>query len=131
MIGLDTNVLLRYFGQDDARQSPKADAIFDSLTADDPGWVGLAALLELVWVMTSRKGAGRVIVADTLDQLLAMESMAVEQASTVANAVRRFRSGKAEFADCLIAASAQSAGCSRTLTFDRIAARNAGMELIA
>ena len=131
MIGLDTNVLMRYFGQDDAQQSPQADAIFDFLTADAPGWVGLAAILELVWVMTRVKGAGRVVIADTLDQLLAMETMAVEQASTVANAVRRFRSGKAEFADCLIAASAQSAGCSRTLTFDRIAARNAGMELIA
>jgi predicted nucleic-acid-binding protein len=49
----------------------------------------------------------------------------------VANAVQRFRWGKAEFADCLIAASAQTAGCSRTLTFDRIAARDAGMELIS
>ena len=130
MIGLDTNVLVRYFGQDDAQQSPQADAIFDSLTADAPGWVGLAAILELVWVMISVKGANRVVVADTLDQLLAMEAMAVEQASTVADAVRRFRSGKAEFADCLIAASAQTAGCGRTLTFDRIAARDAGMELI-
>jgi predicted nucleic-acid-binding protein len=131
VIGLDTNILVRYFGQDDAQQSPQADAIFDSLTADHPGWVGLAAILELVWVMTSVKGAGRVVIADTLDQLLAMEAMAVEQASTVARAVQRYRSGKAEFADCLIAASAQNAGCSRTLTFDRIAARDAGMELIS
>jgi predicted nucleic-acid-binding protein len=131
VIGLDTNVLVRYFGQDDARQSVQADAIFDSLTAENPGWVGLAAILELVWVMTSIKGAGRLVIADTLEQLLAMEAMAVEQASTVANAVQRFRWGKAEFADCLIAASAQTAGCSRTLTFDRIAARDAGMELIS
>jgi predicted nucleic-acid-binding protein len=131
VIGLDTNVVVRYFGQDDARQSVQADAIFDSLTAENPGWVGLAAILELVWVMTSIKGAGRLVIADTLEQLLAMEAMAVEQASTVANAVQRFRWGKAEFADCLIAASAQTAGCSRTLTFDRIAARDAGMELIS
>lgn len=131
MIGLDTNVLLRYFGQDDARQSPQADAIFDLLTADIPGWVGLAALLEFVWVMISVKGANRVVVADTLDHLLALEAIVVERATTVANAVHRFRSGKAEFADCLIAASAQAAGCGRTLTFDRIAARDAGMELIS
>jgi len=38
---------------------------------------------------------------------------------------------KADFADCLIAASARAARCSRTLTFDRIAARDAGMKLIA
>lgn len=130
MIGLDTNVLVRYFGQDDARQSPQADSIIDSLTADEPGWVGLAAILELVWVMSSVKGAGRTVVADILDQLLAMEAMVVEQAFTVADAVRWFRSSRADFADCLIAASAQTAGCSRTLTFDRIAARDTRMELI-
>jgi predicted nucleic-acid-binding protein len=131
VIGLDTNVLVRYFGQDDAQQSPQADTILDSLTADNPGWVGLAAILELVWVMTSVKGAGRVVIADTLDQLLAMNATVVEQASTVASAVQRFRRSKADFADCLIAASARDAGCSRTLTFDRIAARDAGMELIS
>lgn len=131
MIGLDTNVLLRYFGQDDAKQSPQADVIFDSLTADDPGWVGLAAILELVWVMTSKKGADRSAVADILDRMLMMEAIDVEQAATLANAVDQFRSGKADFADCLIAASARAAGCSRTVTFDHIAARDAGMELIA
>jgi predicted nucleic-acid-binding protein len=130
VIGLDTNVLLRYFGQDDAQQSPLADGIFDSLTADDPGWVGLAVILELVWVMTSKRGAGRSAVADALDRLLMMEAMVVEQAAIVADSVEQFRSGKADFADCLIAASARAAGCGRTLTFDHIAARDAGMELI-
>jgi predicted nucleic-acid-binding protein len=41
-----------------------------------------------------------------------------------------YRNTRADFADCLIAASAKAAGCSRTVTFDRIAARDAGMELI-
>ncbi len=131
MIGLDTNVLVRYFAQDDAQQSPKTDVIFDSLTVDDPGWVGLAAILELVWVMTGKKGAGRSAVADILNRLLTMEAMVVEQAAVVDDAVERFRLGKADFADCLIAASARATGCSRTLTFDQVAARDAGMELVA
>jgi len=59
-----------------------------------------------------------------------MEAIVVEQASTVVNAVHRFRWSKADFADCLIAASAQAGGCSKTVTFDHIAARDAGMELI-
>jgi predicted nucleic-acid-binding protein len=63
--------------------------------------------------------------------MLMMEAIDVEQAATLANAVDQFRSGKADFADCLIAASARAAGCSRTVTFDHIAARDAGMELIA
>lgn len=131
MIGLDTNVLVRYFGQDDAEQSPQADMILDSLTADDPGWVGLAVILELVWVMTSKKGAGRNVIADTLDRLLTLRAMIVEQEAVVNDAVELFRSGRADFADCLIATSARAAGCSRTVTFDQIAARDAGMELIA
>jgi predicted nucleic-acid-binding protein len=55
----------------------------------------------------------------------------VEQAEVLAEAVRRFRFSKVDFADCLIAASARAAGCSKTVTFDHIAARDAGMELIA
>jgi predicted nucleic-acid-binding protein len=55
----------------------------------------------------------------------------IEQASLVERAMQLYRKGNADFADCLIATSAKAAGCSRTLTFDRKAARDAGMELIA
>jgi len=58
------------------------------------------------------------------------ETIVVERAETVARALQRYRRGRADFADCLIATSAKAAGCSRTVTFDRIAARDAGMELI-
>ena len=53
MIGLDTNILVRFFGQDDIVQCKKAEEIMLSLTAEKPGWVALAALMELLWVMTS------------------------------------------------------------------------------
>ncbi len=55
----------------------------------------------------------------------------MENDATVAQAVERFRTTQADFADCLIAASARAAGCGRVVTFDRIAARDAGMELLA
>ncbi len=38
MIGLDTNVLVRYFAQDDPVQSRKASALIESLTAERPGY---------------------------------------------------------------------------------------------
>jgi predicted nucleic-acid-binding protein len=41
MIGLDTNVLVRYIAQDDPVQSPKAMRLIESLAADDPGYVSL------------------------------------------------------------------------------------------
>jgi predicted nucleic-acid-binding protein len=55
----------------------------------------------------------------------------LEQEATVRQALSLFRKSNADFADCLISLSARAAGCSKTVTFDKIAARDAGMELIA
>jgi predicted nucleic-acid-binding protein len=131
VIGLDTNVLLRYFLIDDPIQSPKARLVMASLDSSNPGWVGVATVLELVWVLKSKNRAPRSTIAATIEQLLAKDALIVERDAIVALAVRRFRFSRAEFADCLVAASAQAAGCSKTVTFDHIAARDAGMELIA
>ena len=130
MTGLDTNVLLRFFLQDDPLQSPKADRIIGSLTLKEPGWVGVTALLELVWVMSSQNRLDRAGIAAILGRLLTREEIVVEQAGVVQDALRLYRKGNTDFADCPIASSAKAAGCSRTVTFDRIAARDAGMELI-
>jgi predicted nucleic-acid-binding protein len=130
MIGLDTNILVRFFAKDDAQQSPKAKALLSSREDDNPAWVGLAAILELVWVMQSKFKMGRSAIAGMLLLLLSTEAVVIEQDRVVQSAVLRFRDGKADFADCLIAASARAAGCSGTVTFDRVAARDAGMELI-
>ncbi len=51
MIGLDTNVVVRYIMQDDPKQSPKATRLIESLTSDAPGFVPLVAVIELVWVL--------------------------------------------------------------------------------
>jgi predicted nucleic-acid-binding protein len=128
--GLDTNILVRFFAKDDPLQTPKARAVLSSLTTAEPGWVGVATILELVWVMTSTIGVGRDAVTQILAELLTRETIVVERAETVEKALQLFRKGRADFADCLIAASARAAVCSRTVTFDRIAARDAGMELV-
>ena len=59
MIGLDTNVLVRYIAQDDAAQSPKASTLIESLTVDEPGYVTQVALVEVVWVLSSLYAADR------------------------------------------------------------------------
>jgi predicted nucleic-acid-binding protein len=130
LIGLDTNVLVRFLAQDDRLQSAKADEIMGSLTAQDHGWVGVATILELVWVLGSKNRFDRKTIAKALEQLLWREEIVVEQDEVVQNAFQLFRKGNADFADCLIAVSGRAAGCSRTVTFDRIAARDADMELI-
>jgi predicted nucleic-acid-binding protein len=130
MIGLDTNVLIRFFLQDDAAQGRAAAGLFKSLSGARPGWVGIATVLEIAWVMKSVQKMNRETIATTLSSLLTLDSLVVEQADALEDAVRRYRTSKADFADCLIAASARAAGCSKTVTFDQIAARDAGMELL-
>jgi predicted nucleic-acid-binding protein len=133
VIGLDTNVLIHFFLQDDAEKGEKgkkASELMSTLTVAEPGWVGTPVLIDLVWEMTHTHKIKRIGVIQILDQLLSSQEITVQNSDTVREALRLYRSRNTEFADCLIACSAKAAGCSRTVTFDRRAARDAGMELL-
>lgn len=130
MIGLDTNVLARYFAQDDVVQSQAADAVIDSLTAEESGWISQAAMLELIWVFKSNFRTDRTGICAILDYLLSRNDIIIENLETTRQALHIYRHGKADFADCLIACSGRAAGCAKTLTFDQDAAQSAGMTLI-
>jgi len=130
MIGLDTNVLVRYVAQDDPTQSPKATCLFESLTADAPGYVSVVSVVELVWVLTGCYTATKTEICEVLETLLRTKEIVVAHADSVWKALRLFREGKADFADCLIERSANEAGCGYTATFDRDAAKHCNMRLI-
>jgi predicted nucleic-acid-binding protein len=130
MTGLDTNVLVRYIMQDDARQSPKATQLVEALTRDEPGFVALVSVVELVWVLSSCYGLSRQQLAQAIEALLRAKQLVIDQADQVVRALRVFSAGSADFADCLIERTASHAGCSRTLTFDVAAAKTAGMTLL-
>jgi predicted nucleic-acid-binding protein len=131
VIGLTTDVLVQFFSQSDSDHGIKARNVMCSLSATEPGWVGVAVLVDLVWEMTHAYKLNRVGVYRILDKLLSSEVIVVEQSEIVRQALNLYRDANTEFADCLISSSAKAAGCSRTVTFDRRAARDAGMELIA
>jgi predicted nucleic-acid-binding protein len=130
VIGLDTNVLVRYVMQDDPKQSPKATQLIDSLTSEQPGFVPVVAVVELVWVLSSSYGLNRGQLAEVLDLLLRSKEIVVDRAELVLQAQRRFASGGADFADCLIERLAHAQGCQTTMTFDAAAAKAAGMTLV-
>ena len=130
MIGLDTNVLVRYIMQDDPKQSPKASALIESLNADSPGFITLVSIVELYWVLTSSYGLTGQQVKQVLEVLLRTKQIIVDRADQVLRALRVFDDGKADFADCLIERTAAAAGCGQTMTFDVVATKHAGMTLI-
>jgi predicted nucleic-acid-binding protein len=129
VIGLDTNVLVRFFALDDPLQHSRTEKFIRSLSSVEPGWVSLPVLMELLWVMGSVYRFDRAGTITILDQLLSRQEIVVEQSETVYKALQLFISGNVDFPDCLIAASAKAAGCTRTVTFDRRAARETGMQL--
>ena len=130
MIGLDTNVLVRYIMQDDARQSPLATRLVESLSAESPGFVPLVSAVELAWVLSSAYGLDRAQLVEAFEGLLRTKEIVIDRAETVWKALRVFQSGSADFADCLIERSAAAAGCARTMTFDRGAVKGCAMVLV-
>ena len=69
MIGLDTNVLVRYIMQDDPEQSPKATELIESLTGENPGYITMVSVIELYWVLTSAYELSGQQVAQALTAL--------------------------------------------------------------
>jgi predicted nucleic-acid-binding protein len=130
MIGLDTNVLVRYIAQDDQKQSPLATNVIDSLTSEAPGFITLVSLVELVWVMQGCYDATKEEVVNILRKVLQTKVLVVENAETAIKSLNMFSQSRADFADCLIERSAVAAGCEYTATFDRDAAKGADMRLI-
>ena len=131
MIGLDTNVLVRYVTQDDPAQSAKASQLIESLTAASPGFVSLVSIVELVWVLQTCYQSAKSEVVMVLETLLHTRELTAEHADIIWQALRKFIASKADVADCLIERCAHAAGCEYTATFDLEAARATGMKRLA
>ena len=131
MIGLDTNVLIRYLTEDDPHQTEKAAALIEARSPDDPGFISLAALTEVSWVLQRSYRFDRKAIAAAIAALLYAQEVVIERAEAVREALRFFEESRAGFSDCLIAQLGQLAGCEYTVTFDRAAAKLPGMKLLA
>jgi predicted nucleic-acid-binding protein len=132
MIGLDTNVLVRYIVQDDRNQARAATRLIETrCSADQPGFVSLLVLAELVWVLERAYGYARADVCAVIAALLATAEIRVESSQLARSALQSFRAGPADFADYLIGALHAARGCETTFTFDKRAAKSGLHSLIA
>jgi predicted nucleic-acid-binding protein len=130
MIGLDTNVLVRYLAQDDPAQSRIATELFERrLTEANPGFVSVVAMVETVWVLDRAYGLAPGEIAAAVELMLQADTLVVEHEQEVFTALVALRDGHGEFADAIIAGLGAKAGCERTLTFDGKALRLPGFAL--
>jgi predicted nucleic-acid-binding protein len=131
VIGLDTNVLVRYIAQDDDKQSGVASRFIEgNLSADNPGFVSTVTLCEVAWVLAESYGADRARIRQVMEGLLSAKQIVIERADTVWKALRAWEGAAADFSDALIGEIAISAGSEKTVTFDKAAARLPGFELL-
>ena len=127
MIGLDTNVLVRYLAQDDPAQAARATRVVEQeLTENAPGFIGLIVLVETVWVLQRLYRASAEEIRETVIDLLGSRTIGVENRDVVARALAISKQNACGFADAIISASALNAGCGKVISFDRGAVR-AGM----
>jgi predicted nucleic-acid-binding protein len=123
VIGIDTNVLVRYIVHDDAADARVATKIIErDCSADDPGYVSLVVLCELAWVLDRGYGYDRAQIGQVIQGILSVSELEVEGRDLAWAALRQFESHRADFADHVIGLVARQGGAATTVTFDRRAA---------
>jgi predicted nucleic-acid-binding protein len=124
MLGLDTNVLVRFLVRDDKAQYKAAVALIaNEVNRGNPVLVSLLVVLETEWVLRSRYAVEKSQMLEMLSGLLSATDVECEDAASLEEALFIWRSSKADFADCLIGARNRRLGCSATATFDAKAAK--------
>jgi predicted nucleic-acid-binding protein len=132
MIGLDSNVLVRYLTRDHEAQFAAASKAINAIAAaGDKAFVCLAVLLETVWVLDRSYGTDRARIARALRGLLEAADVVLENEPLVEAALDAFQSGPADLADYVVAFGNLSVGCTHTLTFDGRAAKCRGFSSLA
>ena len=129
MIGLDTNVVVRYLVQDEPDQSAMASTVIDALTEKDPGFLSLVTVVELHWVLRRAYKISAARCGELFGGLLDARELRVDQDSIVRAALTASRGGL-DFADAVIAELGRVAGCEHTVTFEQRAAQSNEMRLL-
>ena len=130
MIGLDTNVLVRYLTQDDPAQAKKAIRTIEAGASEDSAFfITSVVMCELVWVLESAYGYGQEQLVPVLEQILRTRQFRFEDKDLHSQALNDYRTG-GDFSDHLIGRIGTRAGCLHTLTFDRSLKRCAHFQVL-
>ena len=125
------NVAVCYFVQNDPVQSRLATRLIEARSADDPGFVSIVTLAEITWILTTACSASRDEIGKVVENLLQTQTLVVQLSEIAWKALAAYRKGVADYADCLIERLGAANECDATYTFDKVAARDAGRQLLS
>lgn len=132
MTGFDTNVLVRYLVRDDADQAAVVTRLITSAAESGVSvYLNKVVVCETVWVLESAYEYPKDAIADALEKLLLTQQFEFEERDHVWRSLRRYREGKADFADYLIGVTNHASGCDETATFDRALRGEGGFTVLS
>jgi predicted nucleic-acid-binding protein len=131
MIGIDTNVLVRYLVQDDEQQASAANKMLDRISDINPAFINNIVMCETVWVLSRAYKYEKTLIIKVIEQILSTSGIEFENAEGVRKALRHYTNGNADFSDYLIAEINKENGANTTYTFDRKAAGNSLFTLVS
>lgn len=120
MIGIDTNILVRYLAQDDPAQARRVEAFLS--TALDDGTrlhVDDIVLCELVWVLRAAYRLGKATIVEALDKVMSTAIFSFDDRELLRVALHDYREGTGDFSDYVIGRRNARTRCEHTVTFDR------------
>jgi predicted nucleic-acid-binding protein len=131
MIGIDTNILVRWLIDDPTApdQSDRARVLIEGL--DEPVMVAIPVIAETVWLARGTFGLKKQQILVLIEAVLNAPGLIVAERSAIERALRLYRESKADFVDCMIATLNLAAGCQTTLTFDKTAGKGAHFTLLS
>ena len=126
MLGLDTNVLVRFLVQDDRAQFERAQKLIGRESRTGGVLISLLVLLETEWVLRSRYSLAKSEILAAFSGLLASAELRFEDEHSIEEALFAWKDSPADFADCLIGARHRALGCRATASFDAKATKLPG-----
>lgn len=119
MIGLDTNVLVRFLVEDDVHQAKRARELIEQTADKEPLFINQIVLCELVWVLSYAYDYPKPTLLDVLEKILSTKQFEIEEREVVWAALMSYKKTKADFSDCLLGTKNHQLGCTYTATFDQ------------
>ena len=130
MLGIATNVLVRFLVRDDEAQFEKARKLIKrEISAGRRVFVSQLVLLETEWVLRSRYGLPKTEIIATISGLLDAADVQSEDEPALEEAVFVWKDSAADFADCLIGARNKRLGCRVSASFDVRASKLPGFSI--
>lgn len=131
MIGIDTNVLVRYITQDDELQSNIATEFIENYCSNgNKIFVNHLVICELVLVLKKCYKLSKPKTINIIQHILQVSQFSIENSQIIWQALTDYKKGSADFADYVVGRTNIFNNCDETITFDKKAGKSMGFSLL-